>query len=53
MKFSCEEKDAETVEKTVTDVMITATQKVLDPLMINASVEVDSGIGTSWAAEKP
>ena len=50
--FECKSADAQKVVKIGSDVMIAAAQQVLKPLLENAPIGVDSGIGNSWQ-EKP
>nr|YP_009130584.1 putative DNA polymerase I [Tydemania expeditionis]CEO91114.1 putative DNA polymerase I [Tydemania expeditionis] len=50
--LECRVEDAEQVQEVVRKVMVSAPQDILSPLIQNAPVEVDIGIGQSWA-DKP
>lgn len=49
--LECHKEDAKTVELIGANVMVSAAQRVLEPIMKDAPVEVDTGIGTSWDAK--
>lgn len=50
--LECNQSDAKMVKQLLTNIMIDIAQNILSPIFPNAPIEVDSGIGTSWA-DKP
>ena len=48
----CAQEDAALVAKCVTEIMVTVAQNILKPISGHLNIEVEVGVGTSWA-DKP
>ena len=50
--LECSKSDAEMVQQLLENIMVDAAKNILSPIFQNAPIEVESGIGSSWA-DKP